>query len=162
MRPGGSILRQGKRNQSWLRSDSVRIRAGLWARRSSSTLWKSRWSGICPLRRVVDQPNCARTQDNQILISAYHEILSWTYIHSRLRLVNFPSVPKFPPSFLTSPTPNEAEQQVRCPDGYARSTFSLMRVPNDLGVDQRIVRVEKLCLRLDRRRGNVGRNPTSR
>lgn len=26
-------------------------------------LWKSRWSGGCPLKRVVDRPNCARIQD---------------------------------------------------------------------------------------------------
>ncbi len=34
--------RQGKRKQSWPRSASARIRAGLWAHKSSSTLWKSR------------------------------------------------------------------------------------------------------------------------
>jgi len=27
-------------------------------------LWKSLRSGVCPLRRVVDEPNCARIQDN--------------------------------------------------------------------------------------------------
>jgi hypothetical protein len=39
-------------------------------------LWKSRWTGDWFLRRVADQPNGARIQDNQILISACDEILS--------------------------------------------------------------------------------------
>jgi hypothetical protein len=53
-------------------------------------LWKSRWSGGWSLRRVVDQPNRARIQGNQILISAYDETLNRTCIYNRLRLVNFP------------------------------------------------------------------------
>jgi hypothetical protein len=54
-------------------------------------LWKSRWSGGWSLRRVVDQPNRARIQGNQILISAYDETINRSCIYSRLRLVNFPS-----------------------------------------------------------------------
>jgi hypothetical protein len=57
-------------------------------------LWKSRWSGGWSFRRVVDQPNRARIQGNQILISTYDETLNRTCIYNRLRLVNFPSVPE--------------------------------------------------------------------
>ena len=108
-------------------------------------LWKSRWSGGCPLRRVVDRPNCARIQDNQILISAYHEILSWTYIHSRLRLVNFPSpsfpkldlysqpstmvnfpsLPEFPPSFpdlINDIIRPRSKNRNRCHESTSRTT----------------------------------------
>jgi hypothetical protein len=42
-------------------------------------LWKSRWTGDWFLRKAADQPNRARIQDNQILISAYDEILSKTF-----------------------------------------------------------------------------------
>ena len=57
-------------------------------------LWKSRWTGDWFLRKAADQPNRARIQDNQILISAYDEVLTRTCICNRLRLVNFPSVPE--------------------------------------------------------------------
>ena len=57
-------------------------------------LWKSRWSGGWSLRRVVDQPNRAQIQGNQILISAYDETSNRSCFYSRLRLVNFPSVPE--------------------------------------------------------------------
>ena len=38
-------------------------------------LWKSRWIGDWFLRRAAGQLNRARIEDNQILISAYDEIL---------------------------------------------------------------------------------------
>ncbi len=59
-------LQQGKRNQSWPQSGSARIRVVLWARSSSSMLWKSRWIGDWFLGRAVGQLSCARMQDNQI------------------------------------------------------------------------------------------------
>ena len=69
-------------------------------------LWKSRWTGGWFLRKVADQPNRARTQDNQILISAYDEILSWASSYDCLMIGELPvrprvsgfSVPGFPPS----------------------------------------------------------------
>ena len=72
---GGSILRQGKRKQSWRRSANARIRAGLWAQRSSSMLWKSRWTDDWFLRRGQTGQTAPGYQDNQISISAYDEIL---------------------------------------------------------------------------------------
>jgi hypothetical protein len=63
-------------------------------------LWKSRWSGGWSLRRVVDQPNRARIQGNQILISAYDETINRSCIYNHLRLVNFPSVPRVTPMCL--------------------------------------------------------------
>jgi hypothetical protein len=42
-------------------------------------LWKSRWTGDWFLRRAADRPTRARIQDNQILISAYDEVLSQTF-----------------------------------------------------------------------------------
>ena len=57
-------------------------------------LWKNRWTGGWFLRRVADQPNRARTQDNQILISAYDEILSRSSSYScRLMIGELPVRP---------------------------------------------------------------------
>ena len=68
-------LSAGRRNQRWPQSRSARIRVALWAHRSSSMLWKSRWIGDWFHRRAAGQLNRARIQDNQILISPYDEIL---------------------------------------------------------------------------------------
>ena len=57
-------------------------------------LWKSRWTGGWFLRRVADQPNRARTQDNQILISAYDEILSRTFRYNCLMIGELPVRPR--------------------------------------------------------------------
>ncbi len=56
-------------------------------------LWKSRWTGGWFLRRVAGQPNRARTQDNQILISAYDEILSRTFRYNCLMIGELPVRP---------------------------------------------------------------------
>ena len=66
-------------------------------------LWKNRWTGGWFLRRAADQPKRARTQDNQILISAYDKILSRTSSYNCLMIgelpvrprVSSPSVPGF-------------------------------------------------------------------
>ena len=94
MLAGGSILRQGKRKQSWPRSAGARILAGRWAHGSSSVLWKSRWTGDWFLRRAVDQPNRGRIQNNQILISAHAEVRSQTGSYNCSMIVNFLSVPE--------------------------------------------------------------------
>jgi hypothetical protein len=39
-------------------------------------LWKHRWNGDWFIKRAVDQPSLAWILDNQILISAYDEMLS--------------------------------------------------------------------------------------
>ena len=79
-------------------------------------LWKSRWSGGWSLRRVVDQPNRAQIQGNQILISAYDETSNRSCFYSRLRLVNFPSVPElFPELFRPRVIRHE-----RCATGYRK------------------------------------------
>jgi hypothetical protein len=54
-------------------------------------LWKSRWTGDWFLRRAADQPRRARTQDNQILISAYDEIQTRRLVTTASSLVNVPS-----------------------------------------------------------------------
>ena len=66
-------------------------------------LWKNRWTAGWFLRRVADQPNRPRTQDNQILISAYDEILSRTFRYNRLVIGELP-VPGFS-TILFSGTP---------------------------------------------------------
>jgi hypothetical protein len=45
-------------------------------------------------QKVVDEPNRARIQGNQILVFSYDETLSRSCIYNHLRLVNFPSVPE--------------------------------------------------------------------
>ena len=64
-------------------------------------LRKSRWTGDWFLKRVADQPNGARIQDNQILISAYDEILSQTFSHNCLMISELPVRPRDspPPGF---------------------------------------------------------------
>ena len=57
-------------------------------------LWKSRWTGDWFLRRAADQPRRARTQDNQILISAYDEIQTRRLVTTASSLVNVPSRPR--------------------------------------------------------------------
>ena len=58
-------------------------------------LWKSRWTGDWFLRKAADQPNRARIQDNQILISASDELLSQTFGYYCLMTGELP-VPEFP------------------------------------------------------------------
>ena len=70
-------------------------------------LWKSRWTGGWFLRRVADQPNRARIQDNQILISAYDEILSQTFSYNCLMIGELPVRPRVStvPRFHFRPSP---------------------------------------------------------
>jgi hypothetical protein len=65
-------------------------------------LWKSRWTDDWFLKRVADQPNRARIQDNQILISAHDEIPSQTFSYNCLMISELsvrPRVSEFPRGF---------------------------------------------------------------
>jgi hypothetical protein len=60
-------------------------------------LWKIRWTGDWFLRKAADQPNRARIQDNQILISASDEFLSQTLGYYCLMTGELPvPPPEFP------------------------------------------------------------------
>ena len=61
--------------------------------------WKSRWTDDWFLKRVADQRNRARIQDNQILISAYDEILSQTFSYNCLMISELPVPEKSPLTF---------------------------------------------------------------
>ena len=61
-------------------------------------LWKIRWTGDWFLRKAADQPNRARIQDNQILISASDELLSQTFGYYCLMTGELPAPPPSSPS----------------------------------------------------------------
>jgi hypothetical protein len=63
-------------------------------------LWKSRWTDDWFLKRVAAQPNRALIQDNQILISAYDEILSQTFSYNCLMIGELPVRPRVSPSLV--------------------------------------------------------------
>jgi len=52
--------------------------------------WNSRWTGAWFLRKAADPPNRARIQDNQILITAYDEVLSQTFSYNCLMSSELP------------------------------------------------------------------------
>jgi hypothetical protein len=62
-------------------------------------LWKIRWTGDWFLRKAADQPNRARIQDNQILISASDEFLSQTLGYYCLMTGELPVPPRVPPRY---------------------------------------------------------------
>jgi hypothetical protein len=81
-------------------------------------LWKSRCIGERFLRRAAGQLSRARIQDNQILISAYYEILNRGVLSQLLkRLVNFLSVPGLSPRprvMVSVRVPSYAPSSLHC------------------------------------------------
>jgi hypothetical protein len=68
-------------------------------------LWKIRWTGDWFLRKAADQPNRARIQDNQILISASDEFLSQTLGYYCLMTGELPVPPEFPLGIMCPDAP---------------------------------------------------------
>jgi RHS repeat-associated protein len=65
-------------------------------------VWKSRWTGVWFLRKVADQPNRVRMQGNQILISAYDEILNRRFSYNCLTIRELPVRPRIFPQTTTT------------------------------------------------------------